>query len=82
MTKTILTLTVNPAIDRIITVDRLVFEDRAYILSTTNAAGGRGINAARVLTGFGAQALAVTTSGRAFEELLKSDGLSHGSCQD
>jgi 6-phosphofructokinase 2 len=78
MNKSILTLTVNPAIDRIITVDRLVFEDRAYILSTTEAAGGRGINAARVLTSFGARAMAVTTSGpelgRKYEEMLGRDG--------
>lgn len=80
MNKSILTLTVNPAIDRIVTVDRLVFEDRAYILSTTEAAGGRGINAARVLTSFGARVAAVTTSGRdagrKMEELLKKDGFS------
>jgi 1-phosphofructokinase family hexose kinase len=80
MNKPILTLTVNPAIDRIITVDRLVFEDRAYILSTTEAAGGRGINAARVLTSFGSRAVAVTTSGpdagRKFEEMLKRDSFS------
>ncbi|MFL6451069.1 MAG: 1-phosphofructokinase family hexose kinase [Bryobacteraceae bacterium] len=78
MSKSILTLTVNPALDRIVTVDRLVFEDRAYILSTTEAAGGRGINASRVLTSFGARNLAVTTSGREvgrkFEEQLSQDG--------
>jgi 1-phosphofructokinase family hexose kinase len=77
MTKNILTLTVNPAIDRTITVDRLVFEDRAYILSRSDAAGGRGINAARVLANFGANALAITTSGRQghkFEEQLRQDG--------
>jgi 1-phosphofructokinase family hexose kinase len=76
MTKTVLTLTVNPAIDRTITVDRLVFEDRAYILSRSDAAGGRGINAARVLTNFGANAIAITTSGRQgrkFEEQLRQD---------
>ncbi len=76
-TKSILTLTVNPALDRIVTVDRLVFEDRAYIDSTTEAAGGRGINAARVLTNFGAHVTAITTSGReagrAFEEQLQHD---------
>ncbi len=75
---TILTLTVNPAVDRIFTVDRLVFEDRAYILSTAEAAGGRGINAARVLTSFGAKTLAVLTSGkeggRVLEEKLQHDG--------
>ncbi len=77
MSKPILTFTVNPALDRIITVDRLVFEDRAYIQSTTEAAGGRGINAARVLTSFGANVVAITTSGREigrkFEEHLAHD---------
>jgi 1-phosphofructokinase family hexose kinase len=77
MSKSILTLTVNPALDRIVTVDRLVFEDRAYIESTTLAAGGRGINAARVLISFGAKVIAVTTSGgetgRKFETHLQQD---------
>ena len=36
----ILTLTVNPAIDRTITVDRLAFEDRAYILSRSKESPG------------------------------------------
>jgi 1-phosphofructokinase family hexose kinase len=78
MSKAILTLTVNPALDRIVTVDRLVFEDRAYIESTVENAGGRGINAARVLTSFGANVIAITTSGphessRRFEEALGQD---------
>lgn len=78
MSKSILTVTVNPAIDRIVTVDRLVFEDRAYIESTEIAAGGRGINAARVLTSFGANVIAITTSGpreggKRFEEALQQD---------
>jgi 1-phosphofructokinase family hexose kinase len=77
MNRSVLTLTVNPALDRIITVDRLVFEDRAYIESTTEAAGGRGINAARVLMSFGTPAIAITTSGREvgrkFEEHLQGD---------
>lgn len=78
MSERILTLTVNPAIDRIVTVDRLVFEDRAYIEQTTEAAGGRGINAARVLTSFGAPVTAITMSGpreggRRFEEALAQD---------
>jgi 6-phosphofructokinase 2 len=78
MNKAILTLTVNPALDRIVTVDRLVFEDRAYIESTVETAGGRGINAARVLTSFGANVTAITTSGpreggRRFEEALQQD---------
>ncbi len=78
MSKSILTLTVNPAVDRIVTVDRLVFEDRAYIESSIETAGGRGINAARLLQGFGAQTTAITTAGREvgrkFEEQLQHDG--------
>jgi 1-phosphofructokinase family hexose kinase len=59
----ILTLTINPAIDRNVTADRLVFEDRAYILSTDESAGGRGINASRVIHSFGGKTLAILTSG-------------------
>jgi 1-phosphofructokinase family hexose kinase len=53
-----------------------VFEDRAYILSRNDGAGGRGINAARVLTNFGADVIAITTSGRQarkFEDQLRQD---------
>jgi 1-phosphofructokinase family hexose kinase len=59
----ILTLTLNPAVDRNVLVDRLVFEDRAYILAREHSAGGRGINASRVLHSFGAETHAVVTSG-------------------
>jgi 1-phosphofructokinase family hexose kinase len=59
----IITLTVNPAIDRTITVDRLVFEDRAYITSTSESAGGRGINASCVIHSFGSKTLAVVAAG-------------------
>jgi len=59
----ILTLTLNPAIDRNVMVDRLVFEDRAYILSTSESAGGRGINASCVIHSFGGRTLAITVSG-------------------
>jgi 1-phosphofructokinase family hexose kinase len=74
----ILTLTVNPAIDRTITVDRLAFEDRAYILSSKDTPGGRGINAAMVIHAFGGKTIAVLpaggTSGARFEEFLKDCG--------
>jgi 1-phosphofructokinase family hexose kinase len=59
----IVTLTINPAIDRTITVDRLVFEDRGYILDRTEAAGGRGVNASQVIHGFGGKTMALLTSG-------------------
>ena len=59
----ILTLTINPAIDRTVTVDRLVFEDRAYILSVKEDVGGRGINASYVIHTFGAPTTAILTAG-------------------
>jgi 1-phosphofructokinase family hexose kinase len=59
----IVTLTINPAIDRIISVDRLAFEDRSYINSSRESPGGRGINAACVIHAFGGEALALLISG-------------------
>jgi 1-phosphofructokinase family hexose kinase len=74
----ILTLTINPAIDRNVTADKLVFEDRAYILASHESAGGRGINASHVLNSFGAETLAVAISGgrsgKLFEEFLSRQG--------
>ncbi len=67
----ILTLTVNPAIDRNVTADRLVFEDRSYILSTRESAGGRGINASCVIHSFGGETRAVTVSGGESGQRLK-----------
>lgn len=71
----ILTLTANPAIDQNVSADRLVFEDRAYITSTEESAGGRGINASHVIQTFGGQTLAIAVrggvSGGRFAELLQ-----------
>jgi 1-phosphofructokinase family hexose kinase len=67
----ILTLTINPAIDRIVSVDKLVFEDRAYILDQTEVAGGRGVNASVVLHRFGGKTLALLTSGGAAGERME-----------
>lgn len=53
----------NPAIDRTITVDRLAFDDRAYILSSKDSPGGRGINAARVIHSFGGKTRAIIPAG-------------------
>jgi 1-phosphofructokinase family hexose kinase len=75
----IVTLTINPAIDRVISVDRLAFEDRAYINSIGECAGGRGINASCVIHAFGGETLAVLVSGgrtgKRLEGLLKSGGM-------
>ncbi len=74
----IVTLTLNPAIDRTVTVDRLVFEDRAYITSSRESAGGRGINAAFVVHTFGGKTMAIVPaggeSGTQFEDLVKVSG--------
>ncbi len=74
----IVTLTVNPAIDRTIQVDRLAFEDRAYILSSKDTPGGRGINSANVIHSFGGETVAILPAGGAsgarFEEFLKDCG--------
>jgi 1-phosphofructokinase family hexose kinase len=68
----IVTLTINPAVDRNVLADRLVFEDRAYLLSRNDSAGGRGINASRVLHSFGATTLAIAASGGSNGELFES----------
>jgi len=67
----ILTLTINPAIDRTVMVDKLVFEDRGYILSRSEAAGGRGVNASQVVHALGGKTRAVLTSGGAAGERMQ-----------
>jgi len=78
MVRLILTLTINPAIDRTFITDRLVFEDRTYILESSESAGGRGINASRVIHSFGGPTLALATAGGAagerFREHLRGAG--------
>jgi 1-phosphofructokinase family hexose kinase len=75
----IVTLTINPTIDRVISVDRLAFEDRAYINSTRESAGGRGINASCVIHSFGGKTLALLIcggdAGKRLHEHLRCDGL-------
>ena len=74
----ILTLTINPALDRNVTADRLVFEDRAYILSSNESDGGRGINASRVIHAFGGKTLAILTSGGESGARLEALVRAHG----
>jgi 1-phosphofructokinase family hexose kinase len=77
----ILTLTINPAIDRTVMVDKLVFEDRGYILSRGEVAGGRGVNASQVVHALGGKTRAVLTSGGAagqrMQESLARMGFPH-----
>jgi 1-phosphofructokinase family hexose kinase len=60
-----------PAIDRTISVDRLAFEDRAYIKSSRESAGGRGLNASFVIHSFGGETTAVFPSGGASGKRLE-----------
>ena len=53
----------NPAIDQTYSVDRLAFEDRSYINSCRESAGGRGINASCVIHSFGGDTTAVFPAG-------------------
>ena len=70
-----------PAVDRTIAVDRLAFDDRAYILSSKDSPGGRGINAARVIHSFGGKTIAIIPAGgdrgARFENYLLTLRLSH-----
>ncbi len=61
----------NPAIDRNVAVDRLAFEDRGYISSMQDSAGGRGINASSVIHSFGGDTLAICPAGGRGGEKLK-----------
>ncbi len=61
----ILTLTVNPAIDCTYTTDRISYEDRVYVRSFFEQAGGKGINAAYVIRALGSEVLALATAGGA-----------------
>src|SRR5271157_3273918 len=68
----------NPAIDRTFSVDRLAFEDRSYINSYRESAGGRGINASYVIHSFGGDTTAVFPcggdSGKRLEQFLGDCG--------
>ena len=59
----ILTLTLNPAIDLTITTSRIVYDDRTFILSETEHAGGKGINAAQVIYAYGGDVHAIAPIG-------------------
>ncbi len=54
------------------TVDRLAFEDRGYILSSNESPGGRGINASRVIHSFGGKTLALAITGGTNGDLFQS----------
>lgn len=72
----ILTLTLNPAIDLAFGTKRISVSERTFITHEAETAGGKGINAARAIQGFGGKSLAVAPvggcNGQRFEELLRA----------
>ncbi len=55
----IYTVTLNPALDRFIVVDRLLTEDTTRILSETPYAAGKGIDVSRVIRELGGKGIAL-----------------------
>jgi 6-phosphofructokinase 2 len=49
----IYTITLNPALDRTITIDRLLEDDTTRILFKDHYAGGKGSDVSRVITELG-----------------------------
>jgi fructose-1-phosphate kinase PfkB-like protein len=55
----IYTVTLNPALDRAINIDRLLEDDTMRIISENYYAGGKGIDVSRVITELGGQSVAL-----------------------
>lgn len=79
--KSILTLTVNPAIDSTYELQELMPGQTHRVPPANERAGGKGINVARVLHTQGAPSFAIATAGGAAGHALRQDldrsGLSH-----
>lgn len=75
----ILTLTVNPAIDKSVKVDGLIPEKKLRCIEPVYDAGGGGVNVARAIKKLGGDSLAVYLaggpSGQMMEELLDHEGV-------
>ena len=59
----ILALTLNPAIDLSLGVKRIALSKREFLTSESETAGGKGINAAKVIHAYGGKTLAVAPVG-------------------
>ena len=79
--KPVLTLTLNPAIDQVIELDRLVVGSMNRALSSRPMTGGKGINVARVLKGFGMEVVAAGFSagsgGNALRRTMEDEGIAN-----
>ena len=79
----IITLTMNPAIDKSSRVEHVVAERKLRCRPPSLEPGGGGINVSRAIRNLGGHSLAVYPSGgapgRLFRELLDNDGINHHS---
>lgn len=75
----IATITINPALDRLIYVDKLLPNDTNRTLKTEVDIGGKGVNASRVLKELGNETVALGflagPAGRLIERELQRDGI-------
>ncbi len=78
---TIATLTLNPAVDKNTSVDRVVAEDKLRCAAPSREPGGGGINVSRVVQRLGGAPKALYTAGgptgAMLEGLLDKEGLDH-----
>lgn len=77
----IVTLTLNPAVDKNTEIDRVVAEDKLRCKAPSREAGGGGLNVSRVIDRLGSQSTAFYTSGgltgEMLQELLDEEALDH-----
>ncbi len=75
----IVTVTLNPAIDQTLVLDRFVAGDTLRVRSSRFDPGGKGINVSRVVRELGGQSVAMGFApgglGRYIEQTLKSEGI-------
>ncbi len=71
MNKPVITVTLNPAIDQVIMLERLVSGSMNRTLSSQSMAGGKGINVARALKKFGVETFAIGFIGEAGSDLIE-----------
>jgi 6-phosphofructokinase 2 len=79
--KTIVTITLNPAIDKSSSVDHVVAERKLYCKPPRFEPGGGGVNVSRAVKKLGGESLllypAGGLTGKRLQELLDEDGLNH-----
>ena len=79
--KSIVTITMNPAIDKSSTVDHVVAERKLYCAAPRFEPGGGGVNVSRALRKLGGESLALYPSGgptgETLQMLLGQEGLRH-----